>query len=189
MNIYFLDQPSGFVTESNDVPVFCSSTAKLFEHLRSVNGSNPCAIVSKATLPEHEAVALQLCFPEAELIPYERAGESLRELRQNILCLKTGFSVNLGHVRLIESDRRQLKFYHDGYIRTTCFAIGNLPFDRLTKHGLVRCHESYIVNLSYVESLEPGAFVMDDGTIVPVSRTYSHIMTKYRKAFRGNTSR
>ena len=189
MYIYVTDQPSRFEIESKDERVFCSLPETLFEHLRSVNGSNPCAIVFQKPLPEHVVRALMLCFPNAELIPYETAAESLSELRQNLLCLKPGFSVNLKQVRWIESDRRQLKFYHDGYVRTTNYAIGNLPFERLCGFGLVRCHESYIVNLDYVESLQPGAFVMQDGMIVPVSRSYSRYMTKYRKAFRGNTSR
>lgn len=189
MYIYLLEklsELSKIVIESSDELVFCSLFAVFLEHLRTVTGSNPCALIFKKPLPEHIVDALRLCYPELELIPYENAKEKLTELRHNILSLKPGFSVNLKHVRFIESDRRRLHFHHDGYERVTNHTIGQLPFKRLSELGLVRCHESYVVNLDFVERLQPGGFVLAGDIAVPISRTFSSDMTKYRKAFRGN---
>jgi len=36
----------------------------------------------------------------------------------------------------------------------------------------LRCHQSYIVNLNYVEALEPMGFLMTNGQTVPVSRNF-----------------
>ncbi|MDR2025386.1 MAG: LytTR family DNA-binding domain-containing protein [Hungatella sp.] len=38
--------------------------------------------------------------------------------------------------------------------------------------GFLRCHQSYIVNLNYVEALEPMGFLMINGQTVPVSRNF-----------------
>lgn len=38
--------------------------------------------------------------------------------------------------------------------------------------SFLRCHQSYIVNLNYVEALEATGFVMTNGELVPVSRNF-----------------
>ena len=38
----------------------------------------------------------------------------------------------------------------------------------------IRCHQSYWVNLSRVRCIRDGAFVMESGGCVPISRTYQH---------------
>lgn len=38
--------------------------------------------------------------------------------------------------------------------------------------GFLRCHQSYLVNLDYVRQLEDSSFVMDNGSMVPVSRNF-----------------
>ena len=40
--------------------------------------------------------------------------------------------------------------------------------------GFIRCHQSYWVNLSRVRCIRDGAFVMESGGCVPISRTYQH---------------
>ena len=40
--------------------------------------------------------------------------------------------------------------------------------------GFIRCHQSYWVNLSRIRCIRDGAFVMESGGCVPISRTYQH---------------
>ena len=36
----------------------------------------------------------------------------------------------------------------------------------------LRCHQSYIVNLAHVHTLEDSSFQMEDGTSIPISRAF-----------------
>ena len=38
--------------------------------------------------------------------------------------------------------------------------------------GFLRCHQSYLVNLDHVRHLEDSCFVMDNGSMIPVSRNF-----------------
>lgn len=184
-----LDQLSRFAVESSDELVMVSLIADLIEHLRSYNGSNPCALVFQQPLPADVLKALNLCFPELVLISADDAEEQLKQLRDRVYTINKSFSVNVKNVHYLECRKRKLLVYFQDYHRSVTHQIGKLPFDRLKRHGIVRCHESFAVNLNHVKELIPGAFVTEKGCIVPISRTYSPQMTKYRKAFRGNTSR
>ena len=38
--------------------------------------------------------------------------------------------------------------------------------------GFLRCHQSYLVNLDYVDKLEDSCFYMRDGQMIPISRNF-----------------
>lgn len=42
----------------------------------------------------------------------------------------------------------------------------------LPGRGFVRCHNSYIISISYVDAFTPDGFVMADGASIPISRRY-----------------
>lgn len=190
--IYLLgifNQVSQFVADSSDELVMLSLIADLIEHLRAYNGSNPCALIFKNPLPEDVIRALNICFPELVLISCDDADEQLRNLRKDVLSLNKDFSVNMKNLHYVECRKRKLLFHFPDYHRTVNHPIGILPFERMERHGIVRCHESFAVNINHVTGLAPGAFVTENGCVIPISRSYSQKMTKYRKMFRGNTSR
>ena len=39
-------------------------------------------------------------------------------------------------------------------------------------HLFLRCHQSYLVNLDYVDKLEDSCFYMRDGQMIPISRNF-----------------
>ncbi len=54
------------------------------------------------------------------------------------------------------------------YTRDTLNSLG----ERLTDRWLLRCHNSYFVNLRYVKAMERDCFLMRNGAEVPISRKY-----------------
>lgn len=61
-------------------------------------------------------------------------------------------------------------------LRRAMDALGTVRADLLLEEsrGFIRCHQSYWVNLSRVRCIRDGAFVMESGGCVPISRTYQH---------------
>lgn len=60
----------------------------------------------------------------------------------------------------------------------------NLPFEKLEEMlsgtGFVRCHQSYLVNLSHVKTLTAASMELENGTVIPVSK---HRIKEVRKEF------
>ena len=46
-------------------------------------------------------------------------------------------------------------------------------------HPLIRCHQSYYVNINYVSLLNKDGFLLKNGAFVPVSRAYKHTVKDY----------
>ena len=44
--------------------------------------------------------------------------------------------------------------------------------ERLTNPYFLRCHNSFLINLSHLRSFQSERIELDDGTLIPVSRTY-----------------
>ncbi len=192
MYICFLGQLSelrNIPLEINDRILFCSSVPELLENLRSTVGSDPGAVICKPPLPDDVRAAIEVCYPEITFVPYENAAQRIAKCRENVIRLTPGFSIELSGLLYAECCRKQILFHRDGYIRTLNYCFGRIPFDLLEMNGIIRCHDSFAVNLNHVVRLAPGAFILKDGTRIPVGRTYSKKITKYRKAFRGNAFR
>ncbi|MBO4325304.1 MAG: LytTR family transcriptional regulator [Lachnospiraceae bacterium] len=192
MYICFLGQLSDFHNiplDINDRIIICSGISELLENLRSSVGSGPAAVICKQPIPDDVREAVGICFPEAAFVPFESAAEHIAEYRDQVLRLTPGFSMELNGLLYAECSRKMILFHRIGYVRTLRYCFGRLPFDTLERHGIIRCHDSFAVNLNHVRGLAPGAFILEDGTRIPIGRTYSKKITKYRKMFRGNTSR
>lgn len=43
--------------------------------------------------------------------------------------------------------------------------------EQLSPHGFVRCHRSYLVNCRYIFSIQKDSVILDDRTVLPVSRS------------------
>lgn len=102
--------------------------------------------------------------------------------KQYILITKKGKLVRLPYdsITFIESQNHTLFFYcKDGIIEKT---TGQLDEIEKTLNGniFVRCHQSYIVNIYNVESLEKNFFVCGN-SYVPISRKYKNVKERFRE--------
>ncbi|MCC0650303.1 LytTR family DNA-binding domain-containing protein, partial [Clostridioides sp. ZZV15-6598] len=66
------------------------------------------------------------------------------------------------------------------------YSLGKIEKD-LKLDKFVRCHKSFIVNLSYVENIKPNIAILESGEEVPISRyRYKEVKEKFLK-FLGDT--
>lgn len=53
---------------------------------------------------------------------------------------------------------------------------------KLSAHGFIRIHKSYLVNYRYIKSIQPTGILLDDGRTLPASRTrLDEIKTTFRR--------
>ena len=95
---------------------------------------------------------------------------------EKTLTLRRGGSyqrVGLDTVLYLErSLHKMLVHTTDGDLETTQSPQTLLAGDAAGE--FIRCHQSYWVNLSRIRCIRDGAFVMESGGCVPISRTYQH---------------
>ena len=86
----------------------------------------------------------------------------------------------------------------EGYNRHTVFYTINAKYEcvgslnefeaMLTSYGFLRCHQGFLVNMKYIESVEKDNIKITNGLIVPMSvrkkqkclRTLNHYLTRYQ---------
>lgn len=86
-------------------------------------------------------------------------------------------------IRYVESVNHTVVFHR--YRNETISCFGRLSeYMDACDNRFVRCHKSYIVNMQFVASITSKDFVLEDGTIVPISRNaYSQIKNAYLDYF------
>lgn len=103
----------------------------------------------------------------------ERAVSVLEAQHAELLLQKEGasFTVAIGDVCYIERVLRKTQVVTEkGVFLSRC-----TPMELVKERPcFVRCHQSYWVNLSHVECMENNHFLLDNGTRIPISRTYQH---------------
>lgn len=53
---------------------------------------------------------------------------------------------------------------------------------KLSSHGFIRIHKSYLVNYRYIKSIQPTGILLDNGKVLPASRTrMDEIKTVFRR--------
>lgn len=94
--------------------------------------------------------------------------------KEYITITYSGMKTNilLSNIQCLESDLRKVIF-------TLCEGkelevIGKLSdFEQILQgHGFCRCHQSYIINLEYVEKLEQDTFLLTCGKAIKISRSH-----------------
>lgn len=81
-------------------------------------------------------------------------------------------SVFAGDIRYFERDKRKTKIYTCYGVYEVWDKIGDIE-KRLPTPDFVRCHNSFIVYFPAIRELSSDSLIMNDGTSVPISRSYS----------------
>lgn len=71
----------------------------------------------------------------------------------------------------VESDNREIILHLDDGTVMESYAKLSKAEEELPKKGFLRCHQSYIVNLYFVDEMKSGSFKIQDEEI-PISRKY-----------------
>ena len=151
--------------------VCCESIGALLEHLRTQCGSEPFLLLAGREFDEASLRHIRYCFPDGFLVNADTVtDEQIAMLYGLVVCLRPSFSFRADRVRFIESDARKLCFHFPEYTRTFNYPMKKLP--DLSDYGFLRCHGSFLVNIRFISSAHPDAFLMEGGESVPISRKY-----------------
>lgn len=104
-----------------------------------------------------------------------RITERLAEKKQTIQINDKGIVkiINIEDIYFLESNRRKLTLY--GAFEPISF-YGRLDsFEKDLHPHFVRCHQSYLVNCSYISQFSRKGVILHNGNIIPVSQSrYNH---------------
>lgn len=81
--------------------------------------------------------------------------------------------IALNRIQYMENKLRRVSIVmSDGEVITVGQKLSQLQ-ELLPEHdAFLRCHQSYIVNMDYIEKIEDFCFYLKDGKIIPISRNY-----------------
>lgn len=114
---------------------------------------------------------------EALLISYHKYS-----CKEGVAVNVDGKSVNISFedISYMESCGRDIDIHLQDKVITTHIKISDM--EKMLPEGFFRCHRSYIVNFSYMESIERYQATMADGDIIPVSQQlYAETKNRYLK--------
>lgn len=106
------------------------------------------------------------------------------QLRRNreYLDLHKGFKllhILQADIVYLERDLHKTRiFLKDGRQEETTEKLNQL-YERLDPAEFVRCHNSYMVNMRYIREISRKSLVMENGTIISVSRSYIQEVRKH----------
>ena len=121
--------------------------------------SDPVYLVSKPVNPDKLFAAI------------DKALEKIRLEEEQILVLESKkglYRVNSNYIKYVESHNRSLSIHHNGSV-----IILNMRLNDLQKklgNRFIRCHQSYLVNIDFIEQVNSHEIELVDGTAIPVSR-------------------
>ncbi|WP_432411357.1 LytTR family transcriptional regulator DNA-binding domain-containing protein [Rasiella sp. SM2506] len=90
-----------------------------------------------------------------------------------LIHLKSKAVLNTKELLYIKSDGHYLEFYSQGSAKPEIDrnTLKEMT-ERLTSEGFAQIHKSYLVNLDYIRIINSTKLMLDDGTWLPLSRTY-----------------
>lgn len=103
-----------------------------------------------------------------------------RDKLNNRISIKTAdlniINIEINSIKYIESINRRMIFYlNDGREITSLSLRGkfldSVPFD-YKSYNFLNCHSAFIVNMNYISEIQNTAFVLKDGTEVPIAIRY-----------------
>lgn len=84
-------------------------------------------------------------------------------------------------IKYIEVQKKIISIYTNDKDITTRYSLGKIEKD-LNSEKFVRCHKSYIVNLSFIEGIKPNSLRLESGEEIPISRyRYKDVKIKFLK--------
>lgn len=89
--------------------------------------------------------------------------------RKIVLCEKSGAAVSEKEIIYAESEKHTVEVYTDKGVISIRSKLSELE-DKLSDR-FIMCHKSYMVNIERIASLRREEVTMDNGAVVPVSRS------------------
>lgn len=110
-------------------------------------------------------------FYNLKIIPYNL----------EIQFLEGNRMIPIGRLLYVESNLHKLTFYvlENGMTKYTLKDSLNHIHEELISHNFIRIHQSYLVNLSFVKSINKNMVILIEGTTLPISKSrYRHVVNQ-----------
>jgi DNA-binding LytR/AlgR family response regulator len=175
---------------------------ELAEEIRCKN--NNCKIIFLSSSPEFAVNSYKVNafyyllkpFSNMELTSLmNKALNSMAEEKSNSIVIKGKSNltrVQIHTILYVESVKHQLYFHMNNNEILSCYSSIKEFYDILLSDSrFIQCHRSFIVNMNYVKSISTKDFVLQDKTMIPISKqVYQHIKDTYINYFfnKGNVS-
>lgn len=116
----------------------------------------------------------ELAQLRTELKNYKQHPE---ETVPSLLHLKSKAVLDTKKLLYIKSDGHYLEFYSEGNQKPEIDrnTLKDMT-EKLTSEGFAQIHKSYLVNLSFIRIINSTKIMLDDGTWLPLSRTYKPML-------------
>lgn len=113
----------------------------------------------------------ELMALRAELASFNEA--ALQDKTPSLLHLKSKAVIDVKELLYVKSDGHYLEFYTEGsnkpeIDRNTLKDV----IEKLSSEGFAQVHKSYLVNLAQIRIINSTKLMLEDGTWLPLSRTY-----------------
>lgn len=159
--------------------------------------NNDCKIIFLTSSPEFAVNSYKVKAFYYLLKPYKKQ-ELLDSLDRAMISVldeqsksvvikgKTGLRrIPLHMIEYIESVKHTLNFHLSGSETIPCYAkMEEFREYLLSDRRFIQCHQSFIVNMSRIAQITNKIFVLQDKTLIPISRTvYSQVKQAYIQYF------
>jgi len=107
----------------------------------------------------------------------EKAINNIHKIKSQILFIswkKRNFQIVQKNIIYIERKRRVTHIVTENFTYQTTDKINDI-LSQLNNH-FVRCHNSYIVNLNYLAVIQKYDILLQNGIVIPVSRSHARMM-------------
>jgi Response regulator of the LytR/AlgR family len=161
------------------------------EQIRKTN--NGCKIIFLTSSPEFAVNSYKVDafyyllkpLQKQELLSIlDKALISIQEEQSKSVVIKgkSGLTrIPIHMIMYVESVKHTLNFHLRGGETTSCYAkMAEFREYLLADGRFVQCHQSFIVNMSLIAQINNQYFVMQDKTLIPISRTlYPQVKKSY----------
>ncbi|KPI55738.1 chemotaxis protein CheY [Clostridioides difficile] len=96
------------------------------------------------------------------------------------------YKIYLNQIKYIEVQKKDMLIHTINKNFDVRYSLSKIEKE-LNPYQFIRCHKSFIINLSYVENIKPNNVILESGEEVPISRyRYKEVKEKFLK-FLGDT--
>lgn len=104
----------------------------------------------------------------------QKALENYSSYQEHLIRLNVGqtqFFVAEERIRYVEKNLRKIIIHADDTV--ACYGKFSDLLSLTTTGRIMQCHRSYLVNISFIKTVERTGIILFDSTFIPVSATYS----------------
>lgn len=174
-----------------DIDMGTVNGIKLARHIRAIHNDVILIFVTnfvEYSLEGYEVEAFRYLLKSEldEKLPacFEQAVAAWRKGRNVIRFSCEGNEVDVlpGHLIYAETEQRRIKLHLCNEVRDTLLISTTMTnLDELLKDcGFLRIHQSYLVNMAYIQKIQSTGVWLRDGSALPISaRNYSALKQEY----------